>query len=158
MALAARMDHRDYRVYCALGDGENQEGQIWEAAMAASHFELDNLCAILDRNNLQIDGPTEQIMRIEPIAKKWRAFGWHVVEIDGHDHNDILRSLHEAEYVQERPTLVLANTVKGKGVSFMEGSLSFHGRPPNEDEYGKAMQELDEIIERAEKMAGVVPA
>jgi transketolase len=156
MALAARLDMKDWRVYCAMGDGENQEGQIWEAAMAAAHFKLDNLCAVLDRNGLQIDGPTEQIMSIEPIAKKWRAFGWHVVEIDGHDYNEILRALHEAEHVDGRPTLILAHTVKGKGVSFMEGSLSFHGRAPNPEEYVKAMQELDEQIGRAEGMTGVL--
>jgi transketolase len=156
MALAARLDHRDYRTYCVLGDGETQEGQIWEAAMAASHYKLDNLCAVLDRNGLQIDGPTEQIMSLGEAPKRWRSFGWHVVEIDGHDHNDILRAFHEAEHVKAMPTLILAKTVKGKGVSFMEGSLSFHGRPPNKDEYVKAMQELDEQIQRAETSMGVV--
>lgn len=155
MALAARLDRKEYRTYCLLGDGETQEGQIWEAAMAASHYKLDNLCAILDRNGLQIDGPTEQIMSLGEIPKRWRAFGWHVVEVDGHDHNEILRALHEAETIKDQPTLVLAKTVKGKGVSFMEGSLSFHGRPPNNDEYAKAMQELDEGIQKAETAMGV---
>jgi transketolase len=155
MALAARLDMKDWRVFVALGDGETQEGQIWEAAMSAAHFKLDNLCAILDRNGLQIDGPTETIMSIEPVAKKWRAFGWHVIEIDGHDHNEILMALEESKRVKGQPTLILAKTVKGKGVSFMEGSLSFHGRPPNADEYVKAMQELDEGIQRAEKSLGV---
>ncbi len=156
MALAARLDRKDYRVYAILGDGETQEGQIWEAAMAASHWKLDNLCAILDRNGLQIDGPTEQIMSLGEAPKRWRAFGWHVVEIDGHDMNEIMRALHEAEGVKGQPTLILAKTVKGKGVSFMEGSLSFHGRPPNKDEHTKAMQELDEMIHRARSSMGVV--
>lgn len=156
MALAARLDRKEYRVYCVLGDGETQEGQIWEAAMAASHFKLNNLCAVLDRNGLQIDGPTEQIMSLGDIPKRWRAFGWHVVEIDGHDLNEILRALHEAETVTDRPTLIMAKTVKGKGVSFMEGSLSFHGRPPNQEEYVKAMQELDDMIARCRSSMGVV--
>lgn len=156
MALAGRLDRKDYRVYCLLGDGETQEGQIWEAAMAASHYKLDGLCAILDRNGLQIDGPTEQIMSLGEVAKRWRSFGWHVVEIDGHDANDVLRALHEAEQTKGQPSMIIAKTVKGKGVSFMEGSLSFHGRPPNKEEYVKAMQELDEGIQRAEHAMGVV--
>lgn len=156
MALAGRLDHKDYRVYCLLGDGETQEGQIWEAAMAASHYKLESLCAILDRNGLQIDGPTEQIMSLGEAAKRWRSFGWHVVEIDGHDANEVLRALHEAEQIKGQPSIIIAKTVKGKGVSFMEGSLSFHGRPPNKEEYAKAMQELDEGIQRAERAMGVV--
>ena len=155
MALAARLDKKDYRTYCLLGDGETQEGQIWEAAMSASHYKLDNLCAILDRNGLQIDGPTEQIMSLGEVAKRWRSFGWHVIEIDGHDRDEILRALHEAEQTKNQPTMIVAKTVKGKGVSFMEGSLSFHGRPPNKDEYVKAMQELDEMIQKAETSMGV---
>ncbi|MBI2079081.1 MAG: transketolase [Euryarchaeota archaeon] len=155
MALAARLDKKDYRTYCLLGDGETQEGQIWEAAMSASHYKLDNLCAILDRNGLQIDGPTEQIMSLGEVAKRWRSFGWHVIEIDGHDRDEILRALHEAEQTKNQPTIIVAKTVKGKGVSFMEGSLSFHGRPPNKDEYVKAMQELDEMIQKAETSMGV---
>jgi transketolase len=155
MALAARIDKKEYRTYCLLGDGETQEGQIWEAAMSASHYKLDNLCAILDRNGLQIDGPTEQIMSLGEVAKRWRSFGWHVIEIDGHDRDEILRALHEAELIKNQPTIVIAKTVKGKGVSFMEGSLSFHGRPPNKDEYVKAMQELDESIEKTETLMGV---
>ena len=123
--------------------------------MSASHYKLANLCAILDRNGLQIDGPTEQILSLGEIPKRWRSFGWHVCEIDGHDLSEILRGLHEAEHVKDRPTLILAKTIKGKGVSFMEGSLSFHGRPPNKEEYVKAMQELDEGIERRETLKGV---
>lgn len=155
MALAARLDRKEYRTYCLLGDGETQEGQIWEASMSASHYKLDNLCAILDRNGLQIDGPTETIMSLGEVAKRWRSFGWHVVEIDGHDRDEILRALHEAETVKGQPTIIVAKTVKGKGVSFMEGSLSFHGRPPNDDEYGKAMQELNDMIQKAETSLGV---
>lgn len=155
MALGARLDRKEYRTYCLLGDGETQEGQIWEAAMAASHYKLDNLCAILDRNGLQIDGPTEQIMSLGEAAKRWRSFGWHVIEIDGHDRDEILRALHEAETIKGQPSLILCKTVKGKGVSFMEGSLSFHGRAPNKDEYVKAMQELDDMIHKAETSMGV---
>jgi transketolase len=145
MALGARLDMKDWRVYCALGDGENQEGQIWEAAMAASHFKLDNLCAVLDRNGLQIDGPTEQIMSIEPIAKKWRAFGWHVVEIDGHSFPEIFSAYAEAQETKGQPTLILAHTVKGKGVSFMENQAEFHGRCLNDEEMVRAMAELGEV-------------
>ena len=125
--------------------------------MAASHFKLTNLCAILDRNGLQIDGPTEQIMSLGDIAKKWEAFGWHVIDIDGHDVPHVLDALHQAEAVVDKPTLILAHTVKGKGVSFMEGSTSWHGRPPNKDEYAKAMVEVDEAIEKARAARAVVP-
>jgi transketolase len=156
MALAARIDKKDYRTYCLLGDGETQEGQIWEAAQSASHWKLDNLTAILDRNGLQIDGPTEQIMALGEIAKRWRAFGWHVIEIDGHDRNEIMHALHEAEQIKGQPSMIIAKTVKGKGVSFMEGSLSFHGRAPTKDEYVKGMQELEEQINKAETSMGVV--
>jgi transketolase len=142
MALGARLDRKDYRTYCILGDGELQEGQIWEAAMAASHYKVDNLCAILDRNKLQIDGPTEKVMSIEPVRPKFDAFGWHTIEINGHDHRAILHAFHEAETVKGKPTIVIANTVKGKGVSFMEGSVKFHGKSPNEEEYATAMKEL----------------
>ncbi|MGB0653502.1 MAG: transketolase [Thermoplasmatota archaeon] len=150
MALAAKLDRKDYRVYCLMGDGEQQEGQIWEAAMAAAHYEADNLVAILDRNGLQIDGPTEQILSLRDIALKYRAFGWHVIDIDGHDVDQILDALEEARFVKRRPTLILARTVKGKGISFMEGSISFHGRPPNEDEYKQASEELRLMMEDAE--------
>jgi len=143
MALAAKLDKRDYRVFVILGDGEIQEGTVWEAANAASHYKLDNLIAILDRNKLQIDGPTEEIMHLEPIAWRWQAFGWEVVEIDGHDIEEILHTFHEIRH-NEKPTLIIANTVKGKGVSFMEGTLSFHGKPPSEEQYIRAMSELEQ--------------
>ncbi|KAA0012291.1 MAG: transketolase [Thermoplasmata archaeon] len=143
MALAGKLDGKDYRVFVILGDGEVQEGQIWEAANSASHYKLDNIIAILDRNGLQIDGPTEEIMHVEPIAWRWQAFGWDVIEIDGHDIEEILDTFHEIK-MNEKPTIIIANTIKGKGVSFMEGTLSFHGKPPSEEQYKKAMSELEQ--------------
>ena len=142
MALAGKLDKKDYRVFVLLGDGEVQEGQVWEAANTASHYKLDNLIAILDRNKLQIDGPTEEIMHIEPLAWRWQAFGWDVIEIDGHDVEEILATFHEITF-NEKPTMIIANTIKGKGVSFMEGTLSFHGKPPSDEQYKLAMNELE---------------
>jgi transketolase len=142
MALGAKLDRKDHRIYCILGDGESQEGQIWEAAMAANHYKVDNLCAILDRNQLQIDGPTEKIMSLEPVFPKFKAFGWHVVEVNGHDFKELLRAFHEAETYKGKPTIIIANTVKGKGVSFMEGSLKFHGKAPTTEEMEQALTEL----------------
>ncbi len=152
MALAARLDGRNYRVYCLMGDGEHQEGQIWEAAMAAAHYEVDNLVGILDRNGLQIDGATEDVMALRDIGAKYEAFGWQVIRIDGHDFDEILDALEAADQHKGtgKPTLILAETVKGKGVSFMEGSISFHGRPCNEDEFATAMEELRIMNEDAE--------
>ena len=144
MALAARLDHKDYRVYTLLGDGECQEGQIWEAAMSASHYKLDTLTAIIDRNGLQIDGPTEKVMSIEPISNKWNAFGWHVIQIDGHDFNQILDAFEEAKNTKGQPTAIIAHTFKGKGVSFMEWVCGFHGKAPNSDELEKALHELND--------------
>jgi len=142
MALGSRLDRKDNRIYCILGDGECQEGQIWEAAMAATHFKVDNLCAILDRNQLQIDGPTEKIMSLEPVVPKFKAFGWHVIELNGHDLKELLRAFHEAETYKGKPTMIIANTVKGKGVSFMEGALKFHGKTPGKEELEQALREL----------------
>ncbi|MCK5773285.1 MAG: transketolase, partial [Thermoplasmata archaeon] len=142
MALGARLDRKDYRVYCMLGDGEIQEGQIWEATMAAAHYKVDNLCAILDRNQLQIDGPTENIMSLSPIYSKFKAFGWHVIEVNGHDLKEILMAFKEAARIHGKPTIIIANTVKGKGISFMEGSLKFHGKAPSDDELEQALKEL----------------
>ena len=142
MALAGRIDEKDYRVYVLLGDGEIQEGQIWEAAMAASHYSLDNLCAILDFNGLQIDGRLQEVMNPEPIPEKWRAFGWNVIEIDGHDMVQILSAYDAAEEVKGMPTIIIGKTVKGKGVSFMEHSKEFHGRAPTEEECEQALKEL----------------
>jgi transketolase len=150
MALAARLDKKDYRVFVIMGDGEMDEGQIWEAASAASHYKLDNLIGILDRNGLQIDGPTGEIMKLEPIGQRWRAFGWKVIEINGHNMKEILESFHEAEK-NDKPTLIIAHTIKGKGVSFMEGTLSFHGKPPSKSQYIKAMTELEHRERNLEK-------
>ncbi|KAA0001258.1 MAG: transketolase [Thermoplasmata archaeon] len=143
MAIAGKLDGKDYRVFAILGDGEVQEGQIWEAANTASHYKLDNLIAILDRNKLQIDGPTEEVMHLEPLAWRWQAFGWDVVEIDGHNVEEILDTFHEIK-LNEKPTIIIAHTIKGKGVSFMEGTLSFHGKPPSKEQYIRAMSELEQ--------------
>jgi transketolase len=142
LALAARLDNKDYRVFTLLGDGECDEGQVWEAAIFASHFKLDNLTAIVDRNGLQIDGPTEKIMCLEPIVGKWKAFGWHVSEIDGNKMTEIIGALNEAKITSGRPTVIIANTLKGKGVSFMEGINAFHGKTLNKEEMKIALQEL----------------
>ena len=142
IAQAARLDNLSYRIYCLLGDGEIQEGQIWEAAMAAAHFRCDNLCAILDHNNYQIDGKVEEVMGLEPLTDKWRAFGWHTINIDGHNVTEILAAFDEAKSVKGKPTIIIAKTTKGKGVSFMENVVDFHGRAPTEEEAKKALEEL----------------
>ncbi|MBN2096987.1 MAG: transketolase [Candidatus Omnitrophica bacterium] len=142
MALAARLNQLSYRVYCLLGDGEIQEGQIWEAAMAASHYACDNLCAILDHNGYQIDGRTKDIMNLEPLIDKWQAFGWHTVNIDGHKMREILQAFAEAKTIKGKPTIIIAKTIKGKGVSFMENVVDFHGRAPTQEEAKKALEEL----------------
>lgn len=142
IALALRLDKRSSRVYCITGDGEQQEGQVWEAAMEAGNFGLDNLCCILDRNRLQIDGWVKEVQNIEPIADKYRAFGWHVTEIDGHNMHQILTAFEKAAKITGKPTLIIANTTKGKGVSFMENVAGWHGRAPNDDELQRALKEL----------------
>lgn len=142
MCLAARVDRLDYRVYVLMGDGEIQEGNIWEAAMAAAHYGCDNLCGILDYNGFQIDGKTREVMNLEPIAAKWQAFGWHVIEINGHDMKAILAAYAEALRTKTRPSIIIAHTIKGKGVSFMENVVDFHGRAPTKDEAARALQEL----------------
>jgi transketolase len=143
MSLAAKIDKKDYRVYCLLGDGEIQEGNIWEAAMAGSHFKCDNLCAILDYNGFQIDGKVCDIMELEPLVAKWQSFGWHVVEINGHDIKQILAAYGEAKTTKGKPTIIIAHTIKGKGVSFMENVCDFHGRAPTKQEAEKALKELE---------------
>jgi len=143
MSLAARLDKNDRRVYCLMGDGEIQEGNIWEAAMAAVHYKCDNLCAILDYNGFQIDGRVAEVMGIEPLADKWRAFGWHILEIDGHNMAAIHKAFDAAKKTQGMPTIVIAKTIKGKGVSFMENVADFHGRAPSADETGQAVKELN---------------
>jgi transketolase len=142
MALASKLNGNSYNVYTIIGDGESQEGEIWEAAMASGHFHLDNLCAVLDHNKLQIDGPVKEIMNIEPVAEKWKAFGWETMEIDGHNIPQIIAALDAFDTVKGKPTMIIAHTVKGKGVSFMENVLGFHGRAPTQEETGKAMKEL----------------
>ena len=142
VALAGKLDKKKYHVYVLLGDGELDEGQVWEAAMSASHYKLDNLTAIVDRNGLQIDGPTEEVMSLEPLAKKWKAFGWRVTEIDGHDIPALTAAFRKRKK-KGTPHLILAHTVKGKGVSFMEGKVHFHGVAPTREEREQALSELD---------------
>lgn len=142
IALAVKLDEKKLKVYALLGDGECDEGQIWEAAMLSAHYKLDNLIAIVDRNGLQIDGQTEKIMCLEPFARKWESFGWNVIEIDGNDMTQILDAFAEASCVIGRPTVVIAHTFKGKGVSFMEWMNSFHGKAPSEEEMIRALEEL----------------
>jgi transketolase len=150
MAMGLKADGKTSRVYCLLGDGECQEGQIWETAMSAPKFELSNLCAILDANNGQIDGPVAQVMPIEPIADKWRSFGWHVIDINGHDFKQITQSLDEARKLQEaggkRPVFIIARTVKGKGVSFMENQIGWHGVAPTAADAEKARKEIQALV------------
>ena len=150
VALAGKLDKKDYNVYVMLGDGETDEGQIWEAASAASHYKLDNLTALLDRNFLQIDGNTEDVLRLESVRERWSSFGWNVIEIDGHDIQQIIDALHEADERENQPTMIILITVKGKGVSFMENNVDFHGVPPNELEYKLAMRELDTLQRKLE--------
>jgi len=142
IALAGKYDRKDYRVYVILGDGEVQEGQVWEAAMSAAHYKLDNLCAFLDYNKLQIDGKVEEVMNINPISDKWRAFGWHSIEIDGNKMEEVLKACQEAKEIKNKPTMIIAHTVKGKGVSFMEGMVNYHGVAPTSEECERALKEL----------------
>jgi transketolase len=142
IALAGRLDKRDYQVYVLLGDGECEEGQVWEAAMFAPHHKVDNLTAIIDHNDLQLDGRVCDIMGIEPLADKWRAFNWHVLKINGHDIKEILQALKKAREVKGKPTVIIAHTIKGKGISFMEGNVDFHGKAPNPQETEQALKEL----------------
>ena len=142
ISLAARLDKRPSHTYVLLGDGECDEGQIWEAAMSASHFKLDNLVALVDRNNIQNDRWTHEVMELEPLPDKWRAFGWHTIEINGHDFNEILPALNEASETNDSPTVIIAKTIKGKGVSFMENNPAFHGKPPNKKQLHQALQEI----------------
>jgi transketolase len=142
IALAGGLDKRDYRVYVLLGDGECDEGQVWEAAMFAPHHRMDNITAIIDHNDLQLDGRVCDIMALEPLTDKWRAFNWNVLEINGHDIKEILQALKKAGEVIGKPTVIIAHTIKGKGVSFMEGNVDFHGKAPNPQETEQALKEL----------------
>ena len=143
VALAAKLDSRDYRTYILLGDGECNEGQVWEAIMAAAHFKLDNLVAIVDKNGLQIDGPTREVMNTEPMGEKWQAFGWHVIEVDGHNLAKLAEVFEKAKTIKGQPTVLIADTVKGKGVSFMENVVGFHGKAPNQEQLDTALKELE---------------
>ncbi len=142
IAIAGKMDKKDYRVYCILGDGEIEEGQIWEAAMAANKYKLDNLCVIVDNNNLQIDGTIEEVMSSYPIDEKFRSFGFQVIHIDGHNIEEIRKAFEVARNVKGQPTCIIAKTIKGKGVDFMENQAGWHGKAPNEEQYEQAMKSL----------------
>ena len=142
MALANKVQKNDHRIYTLLGDGECEEGQVWEAAMAAAHYQLDNLCAIVDFNCLQIDGDITKVMNPTPIDKKFEAFGWHVIDIDGHDYEAIEKAFEEARATKGQPTMILAHTIKGKGVSFMENNAAWHGSAPSAEQCAQAIAEL----------------
>lgn len=142
MALAAKLDNKDYRVYCVMGDGEIEEGQVWEAAMTSSHYKLDNLCVIVDNNNLQIDGKISDVMSPYPIDKKFESFGFKTLVIDGHNFDEILNAFEIAKQTKGMPTAIIAKTIKGKGVSYMENQAGWHGKAPNEEEYKLAIEEL----------------
>ncbi len=142
MALAAKLDGKDYRTYAILGDGETEEGQVWEAAMFAAHYNLDNLCVVVDLNKLQIDGPIADVMNPMPHDEKFKAFGFHVIVINGHDFDEIEAAFNEAKTVKGKPTAIIANTVKGKGVSFMENQVGWHGSAPNDEQYAAAVAEI----------------
>ena len=152
MALAAKHAGKSCRVYALLGDGEIQEGQVWEAFMLAHHYKLDNLCAVIDNNGLQIDGPVDQVMSPYPIPEKLKAFGWNVVEIDGHDFDQIAAAFAQARETKGVPTAIVMKTTKGKGVSFMEGQAGWHGKAPNDEEYETAMNELKAQLAEVEAM------
>lgn len=157
MAMAGKMDQKTFRVYTLLGDGELEEGQVWEAAMFAGHRKLDNLCVIVDNNGLQIDGPVEQVCSPYPIDKKFEAFNFHVINIDAHDFDQIRGALQEARDTKGMPTAIVMHSLKGKGVSFMENSVDWHGKAPNDEEYAVAMADLEKIaadLARQEKKAG----
>lgn len=151
IALAGKMDERDYRVFVLMGDGEQAEGSVWEAAMAAAHYRLDNLIAIIDRNRLQISGSTEDVMGLESLSDKWTSFGWEVTETDGNDMGKLLAAFNRISLEQGNPTLIIANTVKGKGISFMENNAKWHHGVPDDEQYRRALNELDNIGKGADK-------
>ncbi len=142
MAIAGKMDNKKYRVYCILGDGELEEGQVWEAAMTANKNKLDNLCVIVDNNNLQIDGTIDEVMSPYPIDEKFRSFGFEVIKIDGHNIEEIIKGFEVARNIKQKPVCIIAKTIKGKGVSFMENQVGWHGKAPNEEQYLQALEEL----------------
>jgi len=142
IAMSLKRDGKSNRVFCLIGDGEQDEGQIWEAGMTGAHYHLDNVCGIVDRNYLQIDGNTEEVMGLDNLADKWRAFNWQVIECDGHDVSALTSAYHQAIATKGKPTMIIARTTKGKGVSFIENQVDWHGKAPNDQEYEKAMAEL----------------
>ena len=145
MAVAGKMDKKNYRIYCMVGDGESQSGQIWEAAMCAAKYKLDNLTAVLDYNKIQLDDRVNIVMEIEPVKDKWKSFGWNVIEIDGNDIPKIIDALDDAEKVKGKPTIIIAHTVKGKGVSYMEDNVDWHGKAPSKELAEQAIKELESI-------------
>ncbi len=142
IALGARMRGKNFRVYCLMGDGEIQEGSVWEAAMTAAHHKLDKVCAIIDYNKVQENGPTKEIKDLEPLAKKWSSFGWHVFEVDGHSIKELMTAFDEFKNIKGKPCVIIAHTVKGKGISFMEGKSAWHGKAPNKEQLASALSEL----------------
>ena len=142
MAMSAKMDGLSTRVYCIMGDGEQQEGSVWETAMAAAHHKAENLCAIIDRNRLQIDGDTEKVMAIDPLRDKWTAFGWHAIEIDGHDFGQIKMALEMADQEKDKPTVIIADTIMGKGVKSIEDNNQWHGKVPTKEQLNSFLHEL----------------
>lgn len=158
MALAGKIDQKDYRVYSILGDGELEEGQVWEASMAAAHYKLDNLTAFVDYNGLQIDGNITDVMNPEPVADKFIAFGWNVIVIDGHDMEQIKGAIETAKTVKGKPTMVVCKTIKGKDVSFMENQYGWHGTAPNQEQRDQAISELDGIIAVIDKQIAELEA
>lgn len=146
LALGAKMLKKDFKTYCLLGDGEIQEGSIWEAAMSAAHHHLNNLCAIIDYNKVQENGPVNEIKNLEPLKDKWVSFGWHVIVVDGHNFTELMSALDAFDTVQEKPMVIIANTIKGKGVSFMEGQAKWHGKAPNKEQLQQALAELDKEV------------
>ena len=143
MAISAKLDNKDYRVYCIVGDGEIEEGQIWEAAMTSNKYKLDNLCVIVDNNNLQIDGTIEEVMSSYPIDKKFESFGFNVINIDGHNIQEILEAFRKAKDTKGRPTCIVAKTIKGKGISLMENQVGWHGKAPNDEQYEQIIKEFE---------------
>ena len=148
MAIAAKMDHSAFRVFVLMGDGEQGEGSIYEAAMSASHYKLDNLIAIIDRNKLQISGNTEDVMTLEPMKQRWESFGWEVLEVDGHHLEELVNTFRKLPVKNSKPHIVIAHTIKGKGVSFIENKAKWHHGVPNQDQYNMAMEEINERIEK----------
>ncbi|MDD3375118.1 MAG: transketolase [Candidatus Omnitrophica bacterium] len=142
LALGARMRNKDFKIYCLMGDGEIQEGSVWEAAMTAAHFKLNNVCAIVDYNKVQENGLISDIMGLEPLAEKWKSFGWEVINVNGHDFNELIKALDQFVDTKEKPTVIIANTIKGKGVSFMENKCQWHGKAPNDEQLKEALSEL----------------